>query len=34
MSTKSKIYIAGHKGMIGSAILKNFKKNKKLDLIY
>jgi len=34
MATKSKIYIAGHKGMIGSAILKNFKKNKKLDLIY
>ena len=34
MATKSKIYVAGHKGMIGSAIIKKFKKNKKFDLVY
>ena len=34
MANKSKIYIAGHNGMIGSAILKNFKKNKKFHLFY
>ncbi len=34
MVNKSKIYIAGHKGMIGSAILKTFSKNKKFNLIY
>ncbi len=34
MSNKIKIYIAGHNGMIGSAILKKFKKNKKYKLYY
>ena len=34
MLNKIKIYIAGHNGMIGSAILKKFKKNKKFKLIY
>ena len=34
MKNKEKIYIAGHNGMIGSAILKILKKNKKFKLIY
>ncbi len=28
------IYIAGHKGMVGSAILRTLKKQRRLDLIY
>ena len=31
--SKLNIYIAGHKGMVGSAILKNLKKNKKVKII-
>lgn len=34
MINKKKIFIAGHNGMIGSAILKKFKKNKNYKLIY
>ena len=34
MKNKEKIYVAGHNGMIGSAIIKNLKKNKKYKLIY
>ena len=30
MKKKPKIFIAGHNGMIGSAILKHFRKKKKL----
>ena len=30
---KSKIFIAGHSGLVGSAILKHFKKNKYKNLI-
>ncbi len=33
MLNKIKIYIAGHNGMIGSAILKKFKENKKFKLL-
>ena len=31
---KSKIYIAGHNGMIGSAILRIFRKNKNYKLLF
>ncbi len=34
MLNKVKIYIAGHNGMIGSAILKKFKKIKRFQLLY
>ncbi len=34
MHNKTKIFIAGHNGMIGSAILKKLKKNKKNKLLY
>ncbi len=34
MLNKKKIFIAGHNGMIGSAILKELKKNKKYSLLY
>ncbi len=34
MQIRQKIFIAGHKGMIGSAILKKFTKNKNYNLIY
>ena len=34
MPNRSKIFIAGHKGMIGSAILKKLKKNKKNILLF
>ena len=34
MRNKKKIFIAGHNGMIGSAILKKLKKNKKYKLLY
>ena len=30
---KSKIFIAGHSGLVGSAILKHFKKKKYKNLI-
>ena len=33
LTKKSKIYIAGHKGMVGSAVLKHFQKNKYKNLI-
>ena len=32
--SKKKIFIAGHNGMIGSAILKKFKKDNKFTLLY
>ena len=34
MKIRQKIFIAGHKGMIGSAILKKLTKNKNYKLIY
>ena len=34
MKNKSKIYIAGHNGMIGSAILRIFRKNKNYKLLF
>ncbi len=34
MKNKEKIYIAGHNGMIGSAILKSLKNKKKYKLIF
>jgi len=34
INKSSKIYIAGHKGLVGSAILKNFKKNGYNNLVY
>ncbi len=34
MKTNSKIYIAGHKGLVGSAIVKNLKSKAYTNLIY
>ena len=34
MARKHKVYIAGHKGMIGSSIIERLKKKKKYKLIY
>lgn len=34
MELDAKIYIAGHKGMVGSAILRTLKKKGYLNLVY
>ena len=34
MPNKYKVFIAGHNGMIGSAILRKFKKNQNFNLLY
>ena len=34
MNSKKKIFIAGHNGMIGSAILKKFKKKKDFKILF
>ena len=34
INKKSKIYIAGHKGMIGSAILRKLKSKKYSNLLF
>ena len=34
INKKSKIYIAGHKGLVGSAILRKLKLNNYSKLIY
>ena len=33
MKTKNRIYVAGHKGMVGSALLRILRRNKKNQLI-
>ena len=33
MSKKEKIFVAGHSGMIGSAILNKYKNNRKFDIL-
>ena len=34
MPKKEKIFVAGHNGMIGSAIIRKYKKNKKFEIIF
>ena len=34
INKKSKIYIAGHNGLVGSAILRKFRSQKYSNLIY
>ena len=34
MVNKKKIFIAGHNGMIGSAIYKKIKNNKKFEVLF
>ncbi len=34
MSKKERIFVAGHNGMIGSAILRKYKKNKKFEILF
>ena len=34
MSKKEKIFVAGHSGMIGSAILNKYKNNRKFDILF
>ena len=34
LNKNSKIFIAGHKGMVGSAVLRYFKKKKYKNLIF
>ena len=34
MPKKEKIYVAGHNGMIGSAIVKKYKRNKKFKILF
>ncbi len=34
MLNKTRVFVAGHKGMVGSAILKKFQKNSKYKLLY
>jgi len=34
MNKTSKIYIAGHKGLVGSAILKNLQQKGYINLVY
>ena len=34
MNKSSKIYIAGHKGLVGSAIVKNLKSKGYTNLVY
>ena len=33
MNNNKKIFIAGHNGMVGSAIHRNLSKNKELDIL-
>ena len=34
MSKKEKIFVAGHSGMIGSAIINKYKNNRKFDILF
>ena len=34
LSKRSKIYVAGHRGLVGSAILRSLKKNGYNNLIF
>ena len=34
MPKKEKIFVAGHNGMIGSAIVRKYKRNKKIKLLF